>query len=313
MAKTKEKVVERARSDEDLRENVMTAFAAAKEVYDELVGKRGVTTVSRAVAADEEMQATLKRALDELRTAASRIEERAGTIGGASLAPEEREALAERAAEISVLAASPGFSLVESDAEAGAAAERSAWHRDLQDKVLDLCNALPAGAEDYEARQLLLSVAELGRAIEDDSEARDAAGRIELARLRVVDVAERLRRRLQHRLLDLPEEAARRIFATLPDVSAAELSELLGVSTKTVGAWRRGKPVKTNAVRVVDIARVLGYLGSSMTPRGLMLWFHAEQDRLDNRTPLEVLDRGDANELVALTALARGSRGQLGD
>jgi hypothetical protein len=84
MAKTKDKVVnqagnvkpyiERAMKDEDLRENVMTAFAAAKEVYDELIGNRSVTTVARRVATDKEMQENMKRALDELRTAADRIQ-----------------------------------------------------------------------------------------------------------------------------------------------------------------------------------------------------------------------------------------------
>jgi hypothetical protein len=84
MTKTKDKVVnqaenvkpyiERAIKDEDLRENVMTAFAAAKEVYDELIGNRSVTTVARKVASDKDMQENLKRAMDELRTAADRIQ-----------------------------------------------------------------------------------------------------------------------------------------------------------------------------------------------------------------------------------------------
>jgi hypothetical protein len=84
MPKTKDKVVEsagnvkpyieRAVHDEELRENVLTAFAAAKEVYDELIGNRGVTTVARRVATDKDMQENLKRALDELREAADRIQ-----------------------------------------------------------------------------------------------------------------------------------------------------------------------------------------------------------------------------------------------
>jgi hypothetical protein len=84
MAKTKDKVidragnvkpyVERAMKDEDLRDNVVTAFAAAREVYDELLGNRGVTTVARRVASDKDMQENLKRALDELREAADRIQ-----------------------------------------------------------------------------------------------------------------------------------------------------------------------------------------------------------------------------------------------
>ena len=84
MAKTKDKVsdaatnvkpyVDRALHDEDLRENVMAAFAAAKEVYDELIGNRGVTTVARRVATDKDMQENMKRAMDELREAADRVQ-----------------------------------------------------------------------------------------------------------------------------------------------------------------------------------------------------------------------------------------------
>jgi hypothetical protein len=84
MAKTKDKVldragevrpyIERAVHDEDLRDNVLTAFAAAKEVYDELIGDRGVTTVARRVANDKDLQDNLKKALDELRQAGDRIQ-----------------------------------------------------------------------------------------------------------------------------------------------------------------------------------------------------------------------------------------------
>ena len=84
MAKTTERVrgsadnvkpyIDRAMHDEDLRENVMTAFAAAKEVYDELIGNRGITTVARRVATDKDMQENLKKALDELREASDRIQ-----------------------------------------------------------------------------------------------------------------------------------------------------------------------------------------------------------------------------------------------
>ena|SRR5436305_10030299 len=84
MAKTTEKVrdqagnvkpyIDRAMHDEDLRDNVLTAFAAAKEVYDELLGNRGVTTVARRVVTDKSMQENLKTAVDELREAADRIQ-----------------------------------------------------------------------------------------------------------------------------------------------------------------------------------------------------------------------------------------------
>ena len=84
MAKTRDKFagaasnvkpyVERAVGDAELRENVKAAFTAARDVYDELLGNRGVTTVAKRVATDKDMQDNLKKALDELRQAADRVQ-----------------------------------------------------------------------------------------------------------------------------------------------------------------------------------------------------------------------------------------------
>jgi len=80
MASTKDRIadvrpyVERAVKDEDLRDNVMSAFMAAREVYDELVGDRGVTGIASRVAGDKDVQENLKKALDELREASDRIQ-----------------------------------------------------------------------------------------------------------------------------------------------------------------------------------------------------------------------------------------------
>src|SRR5437870_7639141 len=84
MAKTRERFTdaagnarpyfERAVGDEELRENVKAAFQAAREVYDELIGNRGVTTVATRVATDKEIQEKLKDAVDELREAADRVQ-----------------------------------------------------------------------------------------------------------------------------------------------------------------------------------------------------------------------------------------------
>jgi hypothetical protein len=66
--------VERAVGDAELRENVKTAFQAARDVYDELLGNRSVTTVATRVATDKEIQDKLREAVDELRTAADRVQ-----------------------------------------------------------------------------------------------------------------------------------------------------------------------------------------------------------------------------------------------
>jgi hypothetical protein len=84
MAKAKEKVwgasenvrpyVERAMKDEELRKNVRDAFEAAREVYNELIGGRGVVPLATKVATDDEIQEYLKRAIDDLRSASNRIQ-----------------------------------------------------------------------------------------------------------------------------------------------------------------------------------------------------------------------------------------------
>ena len=84
MAKTKDKVydaadnvkpyVQRAMSDEKLRDDVMSAFSTAKELYNELIGGRGAVTLATRVATDEEVRDRLKEAIDDLRNAADRLQ-----------------------------------------------------------------------------------------------------------------------------------------------------------------------------------------------------------------------------------------------
>ena len=66
--------VERALRDEELRENVIAAYAAAKEVYNELLGGRGVTGIATRVASDKDIQDSLRKTVEELRHAADRIQ-----------------------------------------------------------------------------------------------------------------------------------------------------------------------------------------------------------------------------------------------
>lgn len=84
MAKTKDRVadaagtvrpyVERAVRDEKLREDVRNAFEAARNVYNELIGRRGVVPLATRVATEREIRDELKRAIDDLRSAASRVQ-----------------------------------------------------------------------------------------------------------------------------------------------------------------------------------------------------------------------------------------------
>ena len=80
MAKAKDRLedakpyVKRAIQDEELRESLRSPLATARDVYDELLGNRGVTGIASKVATDEDIQDQLRSAIDDLRSAADRIQ-----------------------------------------------------------------------------------------------------------------------------------------------------------------------------------------------------------------------------------------------
>jgi hypothetical protein len=84
MANTKDKVtdaastvkpyVERALRDEELRESVRNAYESARTIYEELIGRRGLTGAATRFATDKDIQAELRSAIDELRNAADRVQ-----------------------------------------------------------------------------------------------------------------------------------------------------------------------------------------------------------------------------------------------
>lgn len=84
MAKAAEKVsdtaanvkpfVERALRDEKLRDDLMHAFTNARQIYEELVGSRGVTTMASRVATDKDVQEQVRQAVEDLRSAAGRLQ-----------------------------------------------------------------------------------------------------------------------------------------------------------------------------------------------------------------------------------------------
>jgi hypothetical protein len=84
MAKTRDKVsdaasnvkpyVDRALYDEELRESIRSAYASARTIYDELIGKRGVTGVATRVATDKDIHEELRSTIADLRKAANRVQ-----------------------------------------------------------------------------------------------------------------------------------------------------------------------------------------------------------------------------------------------
>ena len=180
--------------------------------------------------------------------------------------------------------------------------------------VLDLSHDLPEGTQDYAGRKLFEYLVELRRALGLPgaprlSGADDRAAAL-LALIRMGDVLRRLERRLEHAQLEDSTQAAQFVFRVLRDLPDADIAGLLGVSSRTIGNWRRGG-VTRHHERVVLVAQLLTYLEGAMTQRGLLLWFASPQDGLGGRSACELLagDLGEARRL--LVPLTRGARGQL--
>jgi hypothetical protein len=188
---------------------------------------------------------------------------------------------------------------------------RGAWHRQVENAVLDLSNSMPEGVEDYDVRKLFELVVELRHLLDRDPDVLDADGSIELTTMRVADIARRLHRRLVREQMDDPQIAVKVVLDGLARVPVSDVARLVGVSTKTIRAWQRGSPVRQNAARVVLIAQLLSYLRSSMSAVGIIMWFDAERDQLGGRTPLQLLEQDEASAYSLLSNLARGARAQL--
>jgi hypothetical protein len=152
---------------------------------------------------------------------------------------------------------------------------------------------------------------ELRRAVEEDAGVTDEAGRVRLAAAKMRDVLRRLERRLEHSVLDNPDEAARYVFARLDAIGATALARILGVSTKTVGAWKAGGAVKQKVERVTLVAQLVSYLHYTMTQTGTVMWFENAADLLGERSPLELLNEDVKAAWAPLVSYARGGRGQL--
>jgi hypothetical protein len=228
--------------------------------------------------------------------------------------PETRQLLLSKTEDVEELVTPPESVNGTAKAEKTRAKRRDLWRRKVEDAVLDLSNALgrtPEVDASYEMSQLFGFLIELRRAIDEDPKVTDEQGRVELTTMKMADVARRLERHLEHSILDYPEEAAKFVFAHLDALDATTQAKLLGVSTKTIGGWKHGKPVKQNKDRVVLVAQLLTYLRHSMTQAGIRMWFENEVDRLGGKTPLSLLETGTPAAREKLIGFARGGRGQL--
>lgn len=191
-------------------------------------------------------------------------------------------------------------------------AHRQRLFEDLHAAALRLAKS-PAWRTHELALELLLVLEDLRAEIELDPDAADPEWRQRAALMRMRVVAQAMVRQLDHLAIDNPPEAAKLVAETLAGVEAGEVARLLGATTKSVENWRSGRveQIKRNPNRIALIGQLVYELRSSMTPRGILLWFDAPREQLRGRTPRQLIDDDVAAAADRLLPLARGGRGQL--
>ncbi len=68
--------IERAFKDEQVREDVKSAIATARDIYDQLLGGRAFGAAAAKVVSDKDIQQQLRDAIDDLRDAADRVQDK---------------------------------------------------------------------------------------------------------------------------------------------------------------------------------------------------------------------------------------------
>ena len=68
--------IERAFKDEKVREDVKSAIATARDIYDQLLGGRAFGAAAAKVVTDKDIQQQLRDAIDDLRDAADRVQDK---------------------------------------------------------------------------------------------------------------------------------------------------------------------------------------------------------------------------------------------
>jgi hypothetical protein len=84
-------------------------------------------------------------------------------------------------------------------------------------------------------------------------------------------------------------------------LTQTDLAQVTKTDPKTVYAWRARHTRPRNATydRLEGLREVVRTLADSLTARGVGQWLHAGNRLLDGRRPLEVLQEGDQEAVLA--------------
>jgi hypothetical protein len=190
-------------------------------------------------------------------------------------------------------------------------AQRQTFFEQLRAAVKNIASSPAWRAHDL-TTELLLLVESLRDEVAADDDATDPEWRVREVLQRMLVVLRAMVRQLMHNAIDRPEQAAQFVAEALIDVEVSEVAALLDTSARMVRNYRKGEvgQIRKNPNRVTLVGQLVYELHSSMTPRGVLLWFDAPMPALDGRTPRQLLDEDPVAHRPVLITLARGGRAQ---
>jgi transcriptional regulator with XRE-family HTH domain len=189
---------------------------------------------------------------------------------------------------------------------------RARWFEHLRSEIFEVARS-PAWRDHDLTVELLLTLEDLRRAIDNDPDALDEGWHARMAMQLMRVVVQSMLRQIDHQMIDDPVAAAKLVIDEFRRIEAHEVARLLGVTTKSVSNWRRGRveQIKRNPARISLIGQLVYELRGGATPRGVLMWFDRSREQLGGRTPRELIDADVAQAAPVLQSLARGGRGQL--
>jgi transcriptional regulator with XRE-family HTH domain len=94
-------------------------------------------------------------------------------------------------------------------------------------------------------------------------------------------------------------------------LSLAEIGKITGVGDRAVQNWARGtsRPDGASRDRLLELGYVIEQLSDVYTDEGIEIWLHARQRALGGQRPLDLLQQGQFEEVLAvIERLAGGPR-----
>lgn len=173
---------------------------------------------------------------------------------------------------------------------------------ELTDDALELLTLWPPNAPRGEVTNLLTLLRQAREAYASDN-----SEGLALSLVGMKTVIARIRNQSRHAQIEKPSEALAFLDSSLDGWTADDLARVVGAQPRVLTNWRSGtQPRPAARERLLLVTELVADLRTTMTARGVRMWFDNPVPQLDDRSPQQLLDEDVAGHRTALLAFVRG-------